>query len=469
MGEAPVALFRPDFNRSVRVVAADTVLTEDAAALLLRQASHRTGLDARLARLPDARDSAYTVYSIAELVRTRVLLLAQGWEDQGDANTLRFDPAFRLGVSGRAGETPLGSATHLPSQPTLSRMQHALADHDGIEALERTLCGQALDRVLRAEPNRRRLVIDLDTTPIEVFGHQDGSSYNSHYHCTCFQPLIAVADTGDLLAVRLRPGANPTAEDAFAFLAGVLESVRSRGLVPIVRMDAGFSNAHMMRELDRLRVRFVTRRASKPNLHVLSDAWYPRTREAWARTPAPDGAPRTATYEMWDKPQKSGRVRRILAVAVEAAPGELLGKRFYLCTNLARSEETSANILAFYRQRGAAEVFIGEYKRATVPSLRAVPRGKKPGTVTIRDNHVAVLLAGLAYNLVHALRVAIAAATREGWSLERVRERVLKVATQVVRHARQIVFRIATTKAALWAELGHLVCPGVVATGEVAR
>ena len=191
--------------------------------------------------------------------------------------------------------------------------------------------------------------------------------------------------------------------------------------------------------------------------------------EAWARPPAPDGEPRTATYEVWDKPQKSRRVRRIIAVAVEPSAGELFGKRFYLCTNLARPEETSANILAFYRKRGTAEIYIGEYKREMVPSLRAVPRGTTPGTVTIRDNHVAALFAGLAYNLAHAVRVAVAMKTREGWSLGRVREQVLKVATQVIRHARQIVFRIASTKAALWTGLGHLICDGVAATGEVAR
>lgn len=469
MGEPRVALFRLNFNRSVRVAAADTVLTEDAGALLLRQASRDTGLDARLAALPDARDAAYTTYSIAELVRTRVLLLAQGWDRQGDANTLRFDPAFRLSASDSAGETPLGPDTHLASQPTLSRMQHALAGDAGIEALERTLCGQALDRVQRADPERRGLVIDLDTTPVEVFGHQDGARYNTHYHCTCFQPLLAFADTGDLLAVRLRSGANPTAEEAFAFLAPVLERARERRLTPIVRMDAGFSNAYMMRELDRLQVRFVTRLTSKRNLHARTDAWYERTLAEWAKAPSADGVPRTATYEVWDKPQKSGRVRRIMAVAVEPSPGELFGKRFYLCTNLARREETSANILALYRRRGAAEVYIGEYKRETVPSLRAVPRGKTPGTVTIQDNNVAVLLAGLAYNLVHAVRVAVATATKEGWSLHRVRERVLKVATQVVRHARQVVFRIATTKAALWAELSQLICPDAAQTGEVAR
>lgn len=104
-----------------------------------------------------------------------------------------------------------------------------------------------------------------------------------------------------------------------------------------------------------------------------------------------------------------------------------------------------------------------------VPSLRAVPRGATPGTVTIRDNNVAALFAGLAYNLAHAVRQAVVAKTRGGWSLGRLRERVLKAATQVIRHARQIVFRISSTKAALWAALGEVVCDDAAPAMEVAR
>lgn len=45
MGDGQVSLFRPTFNRSVQVIASTAALTEDAGALLLREASRRLGLD----------------------------------------------------------------------------------------------------------------------------------------------------------------------------------------------------------------------------------------------------------------------------------------------------------------------------------------------------------------------------------------------------------------------------------------
>lgn len=150
-------------------------------------------------------------------------------------------------------------------------------------------------------------------------------------------------------------------------------------------------------------------------------------------------------------------MRHILSVAVEPAPGELLPRRPFLCTNFARTEGGSAALLALYRQPGTAEGHLGEFVRETVPSLRAVPRGRKPNTVGIRDNNVTPLFAALAYEPLHHFRSGIERTQREGCSLRRLRERVLKVATSVVRHARQCVFRACPTKAALWEGLARAI------------
>lgn len=468
MGEANIPLFQPFFNRSVRVVPSPTALTEDAGALLLREASRRLGMDALLGTLPDTRSGDYITYTLPELVRTRVLMIAQGWGDQGDATTLRFDAALRLGVADRGGGGALADDSHLPSQPTLSRMQHMLAGEKGTEALDRVLRTVSLRRIRKAEPKRRHLVVDIDTLPVETHGYQDGASYNTHYGCTCFQPLIAFSETGDLLAVRLRPGGNPTGEESFGFLAEVLDAAKAEGFSRLcVRMDCGFANGAVMRGLDARGVKFITRLRTTDALKARSEEWYARTLAAWRAAPTEDGEPRTATYEMWERAQKAGPIRRIIAVAVEPSANELFGKRFFLCTNLARCEGGSLELLTFYRQRGTAETYIGEFVRETVPCLRAVPRGGPVGSVTMRDNNVALLLAGLAYELLHHLRRAVEKKLGEGWSISRVRERVLKAATSVIRHARQIVFRLCPTKLALWEAIADAVCPDAQLALEV--
>ncbi len=56
----------------------------------------------------------------------------------------------------------------------------------------------------------------------------------------------------------------------------------------------------------------------------------------------------------------------------------------------------------------------------------------------------------LAYNVVHAARVLLETATDEGWSLKRVKERVLRVAARVLVHGRRAILVIAQGSARLW-------------------
>ena len=99
MGELQLTLFRPDFNRSIRVEASETPLTEDAGALPLRDIADSLGLCRVVGGLVDHRAQDRITHPLYELVLSRVLLMAQGWPDQDDADTLRDDPALRMAVS----------------------------------------------------------------------------------------------------------------------------------------------------------------------------------------------------------------------------------------------------------------------------------------------------------------------------------------------------------------------------------
>jgi len=78
-------------------------------------------------QLTDPRRQEDVVHDLGSLIRTSVLLAAQGWRDHDDADALRDDPALRLAVSSAAGQTPLMRARGLPSQPTLSRFAAIMA------------------------------------------------------------------------------------------------------------------------------------------------------------------------------------------------------------------------------------------------------------------------------------------------------------------------------------------------------
>ena len=107
MGETlqPVS---PRFNRSLRIESRADRLTGDRGAILLREVLEGSGIiDWMTARMVDPRRQEDVTHDLASLLRTSVLLAAQGWRDHDDADALRHDPALRLATKSAAGVTPL--------------------------------------------------------------------------------------------------------------------------------------------------------------------------------------------------------------------------------------------------------------------------------------------------------------------------------------------------------------------------
>ena len=96
MGET-LPIFSTTFNGSVQVEARADHLSADTGALLLREIMERTGIVEWMdERLLDPRNPLLITYPLADLLRTSLLLLGQGWRDQDDADRLRHDPSLRV-------------------------------------------------------------------------------------------------------------------------------------------------------------------------------------------------------------------------------------------------------------------------------------------------------------------------------------------------------------------------------------
>jgi hypothetical protein len=239
-----------------------------------------------------------------------------------------------------------------------------------------------------------------------------------------------------------------------------------------VRMDAGFADGKLYAWLRKMDVRYILRLKSNSALGREVAEWEARVVANWT-TPAPDGKPREETREFWYRSGGWTFAERVVAVAVErtAKHGDLFHNVFYLVTNLARPQATSSLILDCYRQRGTAEGYIGDFVGTIAPTLSSVQRcrlGAPPRKrrVAMAENGVSLLLAAIAYELMHMVRCLLEVGTGEGFSLRRVRERLLKAATSVARHSRRIFYRIAATKAQLWRVVARLL-PSFGAAQEV--
>lgn len=459
--------FALEFNGSVRVEAREERLTSEGGAVLLREVDERLGLTRWLGRqLKDTRNDKRITHPLRELVRTNLLLLAQGWRDGDDADALRQDAALRLAVSDSKGTVPLGreegGPEGLASQPTLSRLTAMLAREENRKVLHEALIWQTGRRLRAQRPKGERLkqvTVDVDGLPVEVHGHQEGSAYNGHYGVRMYHPIVAsLAETGDLLDVRLREGNVHSANGALEFIEQVLEGVEKQVCeVAAIRFDAGFPEEKLLAKLEQRGTHYVAR---VRNTSVLKqEAALPRFRHSGV----PRGEPGCWLYEWEYQAQGWSRARRVVLVLL-GRQEELFPHAFWLVTSWTAEQMPAEKLLEHYRERGTAEGHFGELMDVLAPALSSARRpksnyqGHPPHKRSVpidafANNEVRLLLNALAYNLVHAARVLMEQATGEGWGLRRVRERVLKVAARILLHARRVVLVLGRESATLWQKL----------------
>src|SRR5690625_3485722 len=174
MGET-LPLFKASFNHAVQVESRPEHLTGEAGALIQREIMDRLGIIEWLGeRLTDPRDPSRVTYPLADLIRTHLMLLGQGWRDQDDADRLRLDPALRVAHSSCRGQTPLQDGQVLASQPTLSRLVENLSSEHNHPVLRGSICECAILRVRMLIGGRwiKTLSMFVDSLTEEVHWHQ---------------------------------------------------------------------------------------------------------------------------------------------------------------------------------------------------------------------------------------------------------------------------------------------------------
>jgi hypothetical protein len=117
---------------------------------------------------------------------------------------------------------------------------------------------------------------------------------------------------------------------------------------------------------------------------------------------------------------------------VEWHPGELYSRVGFIVTNMTRPAE---RVVAFYNQRGTAELWIKEGKNAVTWTRLSCHR--------FAANAVRLQLHALASQSANFLRTLALPAEVAQWSMTTLRERLVKVGAKVVRRGRSITFQIA--------------------------
>jgi len=180
-------------------------LSSDGGLLALREVEQRLGLAERLAAcIDDPRASERVRHGLADILRFRMLMIAAGYEDGNDADSLRHDPVFKLALN----QLPDGAA--LCSQPTISRLEN-LPDLRALLRMARAMVGLYCASFRRVP---RRIVLDVDDTFDAVHGGQQLRLFNAYYDEYGFQPVVVFDGEGRPVAAMLRPARRPGGAEA---------------------------------------------------------------------------------------------------------------------------------------------------------------------------------------------------------------------------------------------------------------
>lgn len=438
------------------------MLSSDGGVIPLREIDQRLKITSSLVKnLIDPRDKNLITYSMSELLRTRLYLIAQGWNDADDADLLRHDPALRIAVSSHKGQTPLKpentierTPDGLASQPTLSRLTEILATDNNRKTLRQNLAEITRRSIKATRKHRyRNVTIDIDSFPIETYGYQMGSLYNGYYKHKCYHPLVAMlAETGDIIDVMLRDGNVHTADDLSDFLFPLIDNVHGKiGQVTAVRGDAGMPSEKILSQLEQRHLQYVFRIKSNPVLKRMAEPFladFPLNRA--------DGQDELTVELVYQAESWSCPRRIVLVIVAETKQINLFEpyNYFFLVTGWKKEPMSGHDLLEFYRRRGTMERWIGEFKDVLRPALSCAVRPRSADFELERDdfacNEALLLLYALAYNLLNIARRLMEKATGVGWSLRRLREQVLKAALHVTLHARVIKAWITTSSSGFW-------------------
>jgi hypothetical protein len=360
--------------------------------LLLRETDRRLNLLPRLAEcFLDGRSPLLVKHPVAQLVAQRVYGLALGYEDLNDHEQLRQDPLLRV-LAGKAEmDEPLAGKS------TLNRLE--LSDGTPNRYKKITYWKDAIDELLvdvfleAFEQGPEEIVLDLDTTDLELHGGQEGRFFHGYYDEYCYLPLYIFCGE-HVLCVRLRQANIDASAGSLKEVQRVVQRIRARW--PEVRItlrgDSGFCRDELMDWCEQQqKVHFVFGMARNERLRRIIAPALAQAAVEYEQTHKPV----CVFAEFWHETTTGSwsRRRRVVAKA-EHIDGKENPR--YVVTSLAAEDWPAQKLYEeLYCARGDMENRIKEQFHLFADRV---------STETMRANQLRVYLSAMAYTLVCGLR-----------------------------------------------------------------
>jgi Transposase DDE domain group 1 len=425
--------FAGHFSRRVEASFDAGSMTSDAGGLLLRETDRRLNLLPRLAEcFLDGRNASMVKHAVAEMVAQRVCGLALGYEDLNDHEQLRHDPVLQV----LAGKSELQQP--LAGKSTLNRLESGGAP----DRYKKILCRPEridellVDLFLESFPEApAEIVLDLDTTDLELHGGQEGRFFHGYYDEYCYLPLYIFCGE-HLLCVRLRQANIDASAGSLAEVERIVAQIRAcwPHTRVILRGDSGFCRDELMRWCERQHnVHYLFGMARNERLRKIIAQWLAEADALYRETLRPARVftefAHTTTTGSWS------RQRRVVAKAEHIAGKE---NPRYVVTSIDAAEWPAPRLYEeLYCGRGDMENRIKEQYQLFAGRVSAE---------TMRANQLRLYLSAMAYTLVSGLRrLGLRATELARAEAATIRTRLFKIGALVRVSVRRIWLSMASS------------------------
>jgi len=386
-------------------------ITSDGGAILLSQVDKKINLTHRIAKtINDYRCKGKVSHKTEDMLRQRIYGIALGYEDLNDHIDLRKDTAL---------QTAVGQDKDLASSSTLCRFENSTGQQ---------LCWD-INKILveifieSFKKPPKEVILDFDATDDPVYGDQVGKFFHGYYDSYCFLPLYVFSGK-HLLAGYLRPSNVDPAYGAWGILkliSGRLKEVWP-GVKIVFRADSGFMRHTMMNWCDKNNIDYIIGIARNSRLEKLAAPLMEQAESEYEK----DGEKK----RLFDDIQYAARSwkyeRRVIIKAEHSFRGK--NPRFIVTSLDGDSKELYDKV---YCARGEAENRI----KAQQMDLFA----DRTSCMNWLPNQLRMLLSGLAYTLIEAIR-RLALKNTEFFSAScgSIRLKLFKIGAVVLKNTRRV-------------------------------
>ena len=362
-------------------------------------------------------------YTLSQMIMALVYPIILGLDRLETASLLRSNGTFQY-------------LTGLPSYPDPQSLRRFLlqAAPEFREQLHR-LNDQLLQQFIHWPDHRSRLILDLDSTVVTVFGRQEGAAvgYNPRYRGKrSYDPLLCLeANSSFLWDAELRRGDAGTWTGSVELLASCFLAIPSGIRELRVRADAGFGYRPVLEMLEARPAQYaVVARMTASLKRALGSLRYERLNPRWE----------IAEFEHraseWPQARRCIVARRLIE---ETDPEPTL---FTLEHYLYRAWFTSlpltpAGVWHFYDGRAGMETRIRELREDF--ALRKIP------TRAFAANALYLELVRLAYNLVTAFQRTCLPEEWQSFTLSKLRHRLFWLPGELTRPQNRPTLQLASS------------------------